>query len=115
MAVPSPDDRSRDKQHLNTCRKLGTWLMGKTVTFDEYASNVTLLIVSVSDEGMPKCIESIPSSIVGPHTDYLRTFVSVRYGDVLLGRVRWELSHPRGSPTDATSQPSCQEDRAVLA
>jgi hypothetical protein len=41
--------------------------------------------------------------------------VSVRYGDVLQGRVRWELSHPRGSPTDAPSQPSCQEARSILA
>jgi len=50
-------------------------LQSGKITFPEYAYNVTLIIVSVSDEYMHKCISTIPLNFGCQYTEYLRTFL----------------------------------------
>jgi hypothetical protein len=75
MTVPLPEDASWDSRCIQNCRRFGTQLMENRITFEEFAYNVSVMIVSASDACMPQCIELIPCDVLPQYAEYLRAFL----------------------------------------
>lgn len=57
---------------IERCRKLARLLRAGRVTFEEYALNAMLTIVSAPEADATQCIESIPRESMEAYADYLR-------------------------------------------
>jgi hypothetical protein len=70
-----PSHSSRDllesKEHLKSCQRLADQLIAGRITFEEYAPNVTLRMVSVLEEDLPRCVEMVPVEFISPYAQYL--------------------------------------------
>jgi hypothetical protein len=71
MATPSKK-RAYDDMFLTSSRKLGRQLKAGIVTFIEYAFNLTLDMISMSDDAMIEAVGQIPPDAVAPYSDYLQ-------------------------------------------
>ena len=75
MALPRGHDTSMDQEKLNYGRKCVTWLADNRISFDEFAYNMTITIISLSDDGMRSGIELIPVCAIEQYAEYLRGFL----------------------------------------
>jgi hypothetical protein len=57
------------------CRKLAKLLETRRITFEEYAYNLTLAIVSGLEDDIPDCVKTIPPELADAYAEYLRTTV----------------------------------------
>jgi hypothetical protein len=73
MSQPSTSDRSASTDSADRCRRLANQFIAGRITFEEYAPNVTLAIVSAPDGDIPLCVESVPPDIAASYADYLRS------------------------------------------
>jgi hypothetical protein len=72
METPPSLDHSTPSEAVTRCRKLAKFLNAGRITFEEYASNVTLGIVYGAVEDISACIATIPAGVATPYADYLR-------------------------------------------
>ncbi len=75
METPPSLDRSTPSESVSRCRKLARFLNAGRITFDEYASNVTLAAVSGSIDDISACIATVPVGVAEPYMDYVRAFL----------------------------------------
>jgi hypothetical protein len=72
MTTPPTKRTGWDEDCLLSCQKLSRQLTAGYVTFVEYASNVTLIMISLSEERLEEAVELISLDVLTPYSDYLR-------------------------------------------
>ncbi len=75
METPPFLDQSTPSESVSRCRKLAKFLNAGRITFEEYASNVTLAAVSGSIDDIPACMATVPVGVAEPYIDYVRAFL----------------------------------------
>ncbi|WP_406700687.1 hypothetical protein V5E97_18005 [Singulisphaera sp. Ch08] len=75
METPPSLDHSTPSESVTRCRKLAKFLNAGRITFEEYASNVTLGAVYGSIDDIPACVATVPAGVAAPYADYVRTFL----------------------------------------
>jgi len=63
--------RTASADSSNSCRKLAGQFLAGRITFEEYAFNAMLRMVSVLDDDLPCCIDLVPVTIVARFTEFL--------------------------------------------
>ncbi len=83
-------------ESLESCRKLGRFLLADYISFEEYAYSVTLKIVSASLDQIPIFMELIPLSFLQKYKEYVRTYL--------------EESNFRPSPMHFLARPASEQE-----
>ncbi len=107
METPLSLDHSTPSESVARCRKLAKFLNAGRITFEEYASNVTLGAVYNSIDDIPACVATVPASVAAPYADYVRTFLEpVDFHAVPRGRSWREGFHGGGGRRDEATAPA---------
>jgi hypothetical protein len=75
MDTPLSLDHPTPSDSVTRCRKLAKFLSAGRITFEEYASNVTLGAVYGSIDDIPACVATVPADVAAQYADHVRTFL----------------------------------------
>lgn len=63
------------RQAVDRCSRLGSSFSQEMLSFQEYADNITTMIVAAPDASMEKCVATIPSDDIIGYESFLRQWL----------------------------------------